>query len=153
MLAVRNIRFFNNIVTAAKNGTDEATLSSSASHIAELFPPSSHHLHLGLCLPGVLHVEKHPKDLDFDKLMESFKVNVAGPMMMMKHYHKFLPRKTGADASSGGGEGLPREAVWAFMAARVGSVSDNRKGGWYSYRASKSAVFQAVKTFDLFLRE
>lgn len=37
------------------------------------------------------------------------------------------------------------------MAARVGSVSDNRMGGWYSYRASKAAVFQLAKTLDLYL--
>ena len=39
-----------------------------------------------------------------------------------------------------------------MMAARVGSISDNSLGGWYSYRASKSAVFQHAKTFDLYLR-
>lgn len=39
-----------------------------------------------------------------------------------------------------------------MMAARVGSISDNSLGGWYSYRASKSAVFQLAKTFDLYLR-
>ena len=38
------------------------------------------------------------------------------------------------------------------MAARVGSISDNASGGWYSYRASKAAVFQLAKTFDLYLR-
>jgi len=34
------------------------------------------------------------------------------------------------------------------MSARVGSISDNRLGGWYSYRASKSALNQVIKTFD-----
>ncbi|KAJ5118178.1 uncharacterized protein N7515_010401 [Penicillium bovifimosum] len=37
------------------------------------------------------------------------------------------------------------------MAARVGSISDNASGGWYSYRASKAAVFQLAKSFDLYL--
>lgn len=38
------------------------------------------------------------------------------------------------------------------MAARVGSISDNSSGGWYSYRASKAAVLQLAKTLDLHLR-
>ena len=40
----------------------------------------------------------------------------------------------------------------AVMSARVGSISDNRLGGWYSYRASKAGVNQIVKTFDNYLR-
>ncbi|KAK0264214.1 hypothetical protein LTS09_001692 [Friedmanniomyces endolithicus] len=49
--------------------------------------------------------------------------------------------------------GLPRQqAIWATMSARVGSITDNRLGGWYSYRASKAAVNQIIKTFDNHLR-
>ncbi|KAL9003224.1 MAG: hypothetical protein Q9188_003886, partial [Gyalolechia gomerana] len=48
---------------------------------------------------------------------------------------------------------LPRQAVFACMSARVGSISDNQLGGWYSYRASKAAVNQLVKTFDAYLRQ
>jgi NAD(P)-dependent dehydrogenase (short-subunit alcohol dehydrogenase family) len=70
-------------------------------------------------------------------------------MMLIKHFSAFLPRKsTKIDAS----EGLPQHAVWANMSARVGSITDNRLGGWYSYRASKAAVTQTTKTFDNFLR-
>lgn len=47
---------------------------------------------------------------------------------------------------------LPSHAIYAMMAARVGSISDNGTGGWYSYRASKAAVFQLAKTLDLYLR-
>lgn len=38
------------------------------------------------------------------------------------------------------------------MSARVGSITDNRLGGWYSYRASKAALNQATRTFDIHLR-
>ncbi|KAI9771553.1 MAG: hypothetical protein M1835_006417 [Candelina submexicana] len=38
------------------------------------------------------------------------------------------------------------------MSARVGSISDNALGGWYSYRASKAAVNQITKSFDIYLR-
>ena len=37
---------------------------------------------------------------------------------------------------------------WVHVSARVGSISDNRKGGWYSYRASKAALNQVIRTFD-----
>lgn len=48
--------------------------------------------------------------------------------------------------------GLPDVATMAIMSARVGSISDNHLGGWYSYRASKAGVNQVVKTFDNHLR-
>ena len=43
-------------------------------------------------------------------------------------------------------------AKWVHVSARVGSVSDNRLGGWYSYRASKAALNQVIRTFDLHLQ-
>ena len=67
----------------------------------------------------------------------------------MKHFSPFLPRKaTKLDT----GPGLPSQAVWASMSARVGSITDNRLGGWYSYRASKAGVTQLAKTFDNYLQ-
>lgn len=70
-------------------------------------------------------------------------------MMLMKHFSPFLPRKatTLSEVNS-----LPPRAVWANMSARVGSITDNGLGGWYSYRASKAAVNQVTKTFDNHLK-
>lgn len=70
-------------------------------------------------------------------------------MMMLKHFSPFLPRKSTQLAQS---KDLPTSAVWATMSARVGSITDNNLGGWYSYRASKAAVNQMTKTFDNYLR-
>jgi NAD(P)-dependent dehydrogenase (short-subunit alcohol dehydrogenase family) len=78
----------------------------------------------------------------------------------MKHLSQFLPAKSAPEfqrtsKTEADGESqleLPSHAVYAMMAARVGSVSDNSSGGWYSYRASKASVFQLAKTFDLYLR-
>ena len=69
--------------------------------------------------------------------------------MLIKHFFPFLPRKSVNLQDS---PGLPHQAVWATMSARVGSITDNGLGGWYSYRASKSAVNQVTKTFDNYLR-
>jgi hypothetical protein len=58
-------------------------------------------------------------------------------MLLMKHFSAFLPGKK-ADLQKG--QGLPNNAVYATMSARVGSTTDNYLGGWYSYRSSKAAV-------------
>ena len=47
---------------------------------------------------------------------------------------------------------LLQTSVIAFLSARVGSISDNKLGGWYSYRASKSALNQVVKNFSIELK-
>ena len=44
------------------------------------------------------------------------------------------------------------KSVMAFLSARVGSISDNKLGGWYSYRASKSALNQVIKNFSIEIR-
>ena len=116
-------------------------------------------LRLGLTIPGTLHIEKSPSQIDSAKALDSFKVNSLGPLLLMKHLSQFIPPKsapafaTGSDsASSDDPLPLPSHAIYAMMAARVGSISDNATGGWYSYRASKAAVFQLAKSFDLYLR-
>ena len=74
-------------------------------------------------------------------------------MLMIKHFSSFLPRKSATiDPDAQDMQGLPAIATTAIMSARVGSISDNRLGGWYSYRASKAGVNQVVKTFDNHLR-
>lgn len=123
-------------------------------------------LRLALTVPGVLHVEKSPSQVNYANALESFKVNSLGPLLLMKHLTAFLPKKTASPFFVGSSEEahnnakekqdppfkLPSHAIYGIMAARVGSISDNALGGWYSYRASKSAVFQLTKTLDLYLR-
>ena len=68
----------------------------------------------------------------------------------MKHFCSFLPRK-GTNISEA--SGLPKQAIWANMSARIGSISDNNAmGGWFSYRSSKAAVNQVTKSFDNYLK-
>ncbi|OOF93694.1 hypothetical protein ASPCADRAFT_132125 [Aspergillus carbonarius ITEM 5010] len=137
--------------------TDEATIHSMAAQIRQEYPKAS--LRIAITVPGVLHVEKSPTRIDAASALHSFKVNALGPMLLMKHLAPFLPTKSFAgfadDPPPPFGERswkLPSHAIYAMMAARVGSVSDNSAGGWYSYRASKASVFQLAKTFDLYLR-
>lgn len=110
-------------------------------------------LRLALIIPGILHVEKSPAQIDAANALETFKVNALAPLLLMKHLSPFLPNKSAsAFPESEGILQLPSHAIYAMMAARVGSISDNASGGWYSYRASKASVYQIAKTFDLYLR-
>lgn len=139
------------------NCADENMVSAMTDTIKHEYPNMP--LRLGLTVPGILHVEKSPSQIDFAKALDSFKVNSLGPLLLMKHLSQFIPPKS-APAFATGSDGatsrdpllLPSHAIYAMMAARVGSISDNGTGGWYSYRASKSAVFQLAKSFDLYLR-
>lgn len=134
--------------------TDEATIDSAAKRAAELFPSDKYHLRLACGLPGILHVEKSPAQIDAEKSLESFKVNSVGALLLIKHFSEFLPKQaTDMEPSPESDKvKLPDFATWLSMSARVGSISDNRAGGWYSYRASKTAVSSIGKSFDNYLK-
>lgn len=104
---------------------------------------------MSFVVPGLLFPEKSPQQINYEDALLTFQTNTLGPMMMLKHFSQFLPRKSTQLAQL---PELPASAVWATMSARVGSISDNQLGGWYSYRASKAAVNQVTKTFDNYLR-
>ncbi|WP_424975737.1 SDR family oxidoreductase [Dinoroseobacter sp. S124A] len=76
--------------------------------------------------------EKSLRDLTPQALLDQFLVNAAGPALVLRHAQRLLPKD--------------RPAVFAVLSARVGSIGDNRLGGWYSYRAAKAAVNQLVHT-------
>jgi NAD(P)-dependent dehydrogenase (short-subunit alcohol dehydrogenase family) len=122
---------------------DESTIADAAAECKKYFTPSSHQLQLTFIVPGILFPEKSPAQINADDALLTFRTNTLGPMLMLKHFSPFLPKKM---------KGLPSIATTAIMSARVGSISDNRLGGWYSYRASKAGVNQLVKTFDNHLR-
>ncbi|KAF2810315.1 short-chain dehydrogenase/reductase-like protein [Mytilinidion resinicola] len=136
---------------------DESTISAAAAHCTSHFPPTAspaHHLHLAFIIPGLLFPEKSPAQIDADDALLTFRTNTLGPMLMLKHFAPFLPRKSTPIDNSDADvlKGLPAIPTAAFMSARVGSITDNRLGGWYSYRASKAGLNQVVRTFDNHLR-
>jgi len=111
---------------------DEASLERAATFAAELGE-----LRLVIDATGFLHddlqgPEKNWRQLDAGNLARSFALNAIGPALIMKHVLPRLPR-------SG-------KVVFATLSARVGSIGDNRLGGWYAYRASKAALNQLVRT-------
>ncbi|MBV0910985.1 SDR family oxidoreductase [Anianabacter salinae] len=76
--------------------------------------------------------EKALKHITERAMRDQFEVNALGPALLLKHGVRLLPRD--------------RRAVFAVMSARVGSIGDNGKGGWYGYRTAKAAVNQIVHT-------
>ena len=115
--------------------TDESSIAAACAAFGD-WPP----LRLVIVASGLLHdemqqPEKSMRALDPVSLARSFAVNAIGPALVAKHV---IPR-------------LPREgkAVFAVLSARVGSIGDNRLGGWHGYRASKAALNQMVRTLAI----
>lgn len=103
------------------------------------------YIHTAFITGGMLVPEKKPADLDWDSIKETFQINTISHMLIIKHFSRFLP--------TGTTPGLENLAKWVHVSARVGSIEDNKRGGWYSYRSSKAALNQVIKTFDLHLEQ
>ena len=109
--------------------TDEPTIAAAAARVGTA--------DLVIVATGLLHDAEHGpekalRDLDPVWLARQYAVNAIGPALVAKHFLPILPR-TG-------------RSVFAALSARVGSISDNRLGGWYGYRASKAALNQLIRT-------
>ena len=77
--------------------------------------------------------------------LETFKINALGPLIMAKHFLPLFPKDRIAPTKV-----FPQDfSFLVSMSARVGSIADNKLGGWYSYRASKAAQNQITKTLSL----
>ena len=118
---------------------DEASIEAVAKAAAAEGP-----LDLVLVATGALHgpalrPEKTWRSLDAAALAEAFAVNATGPALIAKHTLGLLRR----DAKS----------AFACLSARVGSIEDNRLGGWHAYRASKAALNMLVRTCAVELRQ
>ncbi len=96
-----------------------------------------------VCCIGTLHnevvaPEKKLADLDKAKLLEYFRVNTIIPSLCLKHFHGLLNKH--------------EPSRFVFLSAMVGSIEDNRLGGWYGYRSSKAALNQMIKTASVEVR-
>ena len=98
--------------------------------------------HLVLVATGLLHgagvaPEKRLADLDGAALATLFLTNTIGPALVLRHFAPLLDRQ---------------RSLLAVLSAKVGSIGDNRLGGWYGYRASKAALNMLLKTAAIELR-
>jgi len=118
--------------------THEAEIAAAAQRIAHCVA----RLHLSVNCAGVLHdsgrgmsPEKRLADVDAAALAYAFAVNAMGPLLLARHFEPLL--------------GHAERAVFASISARVGSIGDNRLGGWYAYRGSKAAQNMFMRTLAI----
>ena len=109
--------------------TDQASVDQ---HLAALGPFDKVIVATGALEIDGAAPEKTIKSLQATDMMAQFRLNAMGPATVLAHAHDLLPR-TG-------------RSVFAVLSARVGSIGDNRIGGWISYRSAKAAVNQIVRT-------
>lgn len=113
---------------------DEASIAAAAARITGP-------LHLVIIATGALQGPRFPnpektyKALEADALLASFQLNSVGPALVAKHFLPLMAR-----------EG---KTVFAALSARVGSITDNRAGGWHAYRAAKAALNMLMRNFAI----
>ena len=145
----RNVKGNDDLATLARqyggrlvlmdcDARDEPALAALATEIGH----TCDHLHLVISTLGILHqdgakAEKSLAQLDLAGLQASFATNAFAPILLLKHLLPLLRKEP---------------ATFAALSARVGSIGDNRLGGWYSYRASKAALNQLLHTASIELR-
>lgn len=115
--------------------TEEATIAAFAAGLEARLGGAP--LALVIDATGLLHdatlgPERSWREITPEAMARAFAVNATGPALLIKHLAPRLAR-----------EG---KATFATLSAKVGSIGDNRLGGWYAYRASKAALNQIVRT-------
>ncbi|MFN3771379.1 MAG: SDR family NAD(P)-dependent oxidoreductase [Ectopseudomonas guguanensis] len=125
-----SVRELSRASSPALDLEEPASIAAAAAALAEHGP-----YQLILHAAGLLHrpgiaPEKSLAAIEADALQAVFQVNALGPALVLRH---FLPL-------------LDRQGAMAMLSAKVGSIGDNRLGGWYAYRASKAALNMLIRT-------
>ncbi|CAN5384642.1 SDR family oxidoreductase [soil metagenome] len=130
---------FSEVHRLSRSGTgldleDEASIAAAAGEVGRGAAPT-----LVFVATGVLHHGETPersyRAMTPDHLMRDYRINAVGPALVAKHFLPLLPKDG--------------RAVFAALSARVGSISDNRLGGWHAYRASKAALNMILKNLAI----
>ncbi|MBW8299078.1 MAG: SDR family NAD(P)-dependent oxidoreductase [Hydrogenophaga sp.] len=116
--------------------TDEASVADAAKRLDS----EGIRFDVIVCATGALTIdgvgpEKSIRAIEADTMAAQFALNAIGPALVLKHFSGLLHRD--------------RRSMIAFLSARVGSIGDNRLGGWISYRAAKAALNQIVRTSSI----
>ena len=136
-LSRRGLAFDNAKVISGKiDITDDASVAAAAQAVKDVGAPDLVIVASGILSDGDgLQPEKSYRHQDMDAFQRVFAINTFGPGLVAKHFLPIMPR-------SG-------RAVFAALSARVGSISDNRLGGWHAYRASKAALNMLVRNYAI----
>lgn len=132
---------FDTIHAWSRSGADpvdienEASIAAAAARIAAGPAPALVIVATGLLHDGRQGPEKTYRELDPAWLARTLAVNAIGPALVAKHLLPLMPKQG--------------RTVFAVLSARVGSISDNKLGGWYGYRMAKAAANQLVRTLAI----
>jgi len=124
-------------IPIALDVTEEGSLAEAVTAVEA----ETDRLDLILNVAGLLHnedglfPERKLAEIDIKGLEAWFRVNAFGPVLVARYFHHLLPKR--------------ERCVVANLSARVGSISDNRLGGWYTYRASKAAQNMFTKNLSI----
>ena len=115
--------------------TDEASIAAAVTRLQQSLAPDRS-LEAVWVATGQLaidghHPERRFRDLTADRMAACFAVNSIGPALLLKHLAPLLPRD--------------RPSAFVALSARLGSIGDNRLGGWMSYRVAKAALNQVIR--------
>ena len=121
--------------TPAVDLDEEATIAHAAQHLKAQGP-----WHCIIHAAGMLHgphgpPEKRLGQLNYAQMEATFRTNTFGPALVLAHFAPLLAKQ--------------ERSLLAVLSAKVGSIGDNRLGGWYSYRASKAALNMPLKTASI----
>ncbi|MFN7165365.1 MAG: SDR family NAD(P)-dependent oxidoreductase [Hyphomonas sp.] len=115
--------------------TDEVQLARLAAEIGAAGPVALCIVASGLLSDGDLQPEKTYRALSAEAFARVFAANTIAPALIAKHFLPLMPKV--------------ERSVFAALSARVGSISDNRLGGWHAYRASKAALNMLIRNFAI----
>ncbi len=115
--------------------SDDSSVKGAAARLSDGPPIRLVIVATGVLKDGKIAPEKSLREIDADALAHSFAVNTIGPALLLRDFLPLLPRDG--------------KAVFAALSARVGSIGDNRLGGWYAYRASKAALNQLIRSASI----
>jgi NAD(P)-dependent dehydrogenase (short-subunit alcohol dehydrogenase family) len=129
-------RIHPNLVCLQLDLLEEAQIERAIAQISSIVPQ----LHLVINCVGILHEgdvqpEKSLRQINPEYLMRYFQINSIGAVLLAKHLMPLFKRD--------------RQSVFATISAKIGSIEDNRLGGWYGYRASKAALNMFLKTASI----
>ena len=116
---------------------NEETIAEAAAAVERL----AGDLHLVIVATGILHdgnrlqPEKTWRALTCSAMEAAFRINAIGLALVAKHFLPLLAKD--------------RKTAFAMLSAHVGSIDDNRLGGWYAHRASKAALNMLIRTFSI----
>lgn len=115
--------------------SNESSIEAAAESLRETGPFDLCIIATGLLQGEGIKPEKNMRAMSLEAFQKSFMTNTFGPAVTAKYFLPLMRRD--------------RKAVLAALSARVGSISDNRIGGWYAYRASKAALNMIIKTLSI----